>query len=173
MDTKELLALQFQSVRNQVTAAFKDLDAAQLNWSPRPDANTIGFLIWHALRTWDGYQSMLAGTTDLYESEDWPQRFGFDVQGRGVEGSGTGTGFTPEDVALVKPAPETLDQYLEALFNFTQRYLAIATDESLGQSFQVPWWPGPVPQARVLSHILIHTLMHAGEAQYVRGLLPK
>jgi hypothetical protein len=35
----------------------------------------------------------------------------------------------------------------------------------------VPWWPPSPAVARVHIHILAHSHMHLGEAQYVRSLL--
>ncbi len=173
MTPAALLQMQMQTVRNQFARTVQDLSAEQLSWQPNTHTNSIGFTLWHVLRTWDDYWPAMGAGDEMYEQEGWPQRFGFETKGRGVGGSGMGTGFTPEDVAVVKPPPDVLSAYLEALWTRTQFYLGTATDDSLAREFKIPWWPNVIATpARVLSHIIAHSLLHLGEAQYLKGSLP-
>src|SRR5574341_583002 len=106
MKANELLLTQFQRVCDEFAQAAKDLDTKQMNWQPMPGVNTIGFLLWHVLRTWDSYYAHIHRVVELYDQDHWAQRFGFDTKGKGVVGKdkeGMGTGFTAEDVAVVKP----------------------------------------------------------------------
>jgi uncharacterized damage-inducible protein DinB len=173
MNTASLLTTQYGILQRQFTGTLKDLTLEQLQWQPVPEANSIGFLLWHILRTWDSYASLINNQDELYESDGWRERFGLDTRGRGVEGSDTGTEFAPEDVRIVKPQPETLLDYLRALSEQAERSLADANDENLSQEMIVPWWPEPPTIARVHTHILAHSYIHLGEAQYLRGLIPE
>ncbi len=172
MNTSELLQIQFQTLQRHFNFTLKDLTLDQLFWQPNKDANSISFLLWHVLRAWDSYYSMLFNRPELYEADHWPQRFGFDVSDKGFDGISIGTGFSSEDVALVKAEPAVLVAYLEALFDQLQHFLQSATGEDLGKTFIVPWWPNPSTVAGVLSHIMTHGMEHIGQAQYVLGLLP-
>jgi hypothetical protein len=171
MNANSLLITQYEILQRQFHLTLKDLTLEQIHWQPAADANSIGFLLWHTLRAWDSYFSLIENKAELYKHGGWPERFGFDTRGRGVEGSDMGTGFTAEDVRIVRPRPEALLEYLEALFQATMRHLKSASAESLSQTMVVPWWPAPPTVARVHTHILAHSYMHLGEAQYVRGLL--
>jgi uncharacterized damage-inducible protein DinB len=172
MNTSELLLLQYHTLQRHFNFTSQDLNDGQMNWKPSSDANSISFLLWHVLRTWDTYYSMLVSCPELYEAGHWPEKFGFDVSGRGIEGITIGTGFTSEDVTVVKAKPEVLAAYFDALFEVLSGYLESATEQDLGQEFIVPWWPNPSTVAGVLTHILTHGMEHIGQAQYVRGLLP-
>ena len=105
MNSAALLKIQFERIEREFKGVLKDLTLEQLHWQPDLEANSIGFLLWHLLYTWDEYAALIENREELYEKEGWPQRFGYETKGRGVEGSGMGTGFSPEDVAIVLPQP--------------------------------------------------------------------
>ena len=172
MNTSVLIRYQYETMQRHFMATLKDLNLNQMTWLPDANANPIGFLLWHVLRTWDNYYSLLFNGPELYEKDQWPQKFGFDVSGRGIDGDAMGTGFTAEDVAVVTPQPDVLIAYFDALLDLLNRYIKTATEEDLGQEFIVPWWPDPTTVAGVISHVLTHGMEHIGQAQYVRGLLP-
>jgi uncharacterized damage-inducible protein DinB len=169
----ELLLTQFGTIERQLPNMMENLTAAQLTWRPVPEANSIGFLLWHTLRTWDSYRAVIHKENEMYQRDGWPDRFGFDTTGRGFEGVEIGTGFTPEDVSIVKAQPQTLLDYLQALSELTRRDLSLETDESLSREVIVNWWPDPSSAARVYLHIIAHSFFHLGEAAYLHGLVTK
>ncbi len=173
MNTSQLLLLQYQTMQRHFKSTFQDLSDEQMNWKPAGDANPISFLLWHVLRAWDTYYSMLFGGPELYEAGAWPEKFGFDVSSKGIGGMAMGTDFTSDDVAIVTAKPEVLAAYFDALLDVLTGYLQTATNEALGQEFIVPWWPTPSTVAGVLSHVLTHGMEHIGQALYVRGILPE
>jgi uncharacterized damage-inducible protein DinB len=171
MDPAFVLQTQFDIVERQFKAVLKGLTLGQILWLPDPDGNSIGFLLWHLLYTWDEYMSLVEKREIIYIQDGWSERFEFETQGLGAGGSGMGTGFTPEDVAIVRPRPEALLDYLRWLSKEMQDYLKKATEESLEADVIVPWWkPKTASAGRVLIHIIAHSNFHIGEAQYVRGL---
>jgi hypothetical protein len=169
MNTAEVLRVQFQALHTQFARTVREVSVEDLDWRPRLGVNSIGFLLWHALRTWDAYLCFVDGAEELYAAGNWPERFGFDATGRGI--ADVGTGFTADDVAVVKARPGPLADYLESLQQRTIDSLARATDDDLSRAVQISWWPqGPSTAAAVLAHIQAHTYIHLGEAYCVRGL---
>jgi uncharacterized damage-inducible protein DinB len=172
MNAADMLRMQFQRLHDQFARTVNEVGVEEMDWRPKPDANSIGFLLWHVLRIWDGYLNFVDGAENLYEQGNWPERFGFDTIGRGI--GGIGTGFTADDVAIVIARSGPLIDYLEALQERTKRALSTATDDSLSHTVQIPWWPdGPSTVAAVLTHIQAHSYIHLGEAYCVRGLRTK
>ncbi len=82
-----------------------------------------------------------------------------------------GTGFNREDVAIVRPRAAQLNGLLESLLGRTRSYINTASPEDFDREVVVPWWPVPSTAGGILSHIVMHSLMHIGEAQYARGLV--
>lgn len=173
MNASALLLVQFQNVYDQFLATPKDTRPEQMVWQPALNSNNITFLLWHVLRIWDSYLCLIDGRPELYEEGNWPRRLGFEAKGKGAGGNGVGTGFTADDVTEVKAPPDELNEYLEALWERTKYYLSTASDENLESELKVPWWPRPATIARIFAHIIAHSYMHIGEAQYVKGLVSR
>jgi uncharacterized damage-inducible protein DinB len=171
MNTLDLFSYQFQRVQDYYFFTLKDIQPEKMQWQPVKNANTIGFLLWHILRTWDAYFAFVDGGEDLYEKLNLSQNFGFITSGKGVGGSGVGTGFTPEEAADVIPAPAQLTEYLAVLLERTREFLSQTSEKELGREVKVPWWNAPSTVSGVLTHILVHSFMHLGEAQYVKGMV--
>jgi uncharacterized damage-inducible protein DinB len=170
MDANQVLKTEFEMIGRQLREVLKDLSPEQILHMPGGNNNSIGFLAWHILLAWDEYDTLIQKQDDLYRKDGWPEKFGFDVSGRGIEGSGMGTGFTPEDVALVRPQVETLLAYHAAVSRRTLDYIKNASQDELATQMVIPWWPNPVPVARVLIHIIGHSLIHIGEAWATKDL---
>jgi uncharacterized damage-inducible protein DinB len=170
MNGSDLLITEFEIIQRQLPATLEGLSSDQLHWRPARGANSIGFLLWHVLRTWDGYLAIIRNTEEIYARDAWAEKFGFDTSGRGIEGSGMGTGFTPDDVDFVLAQTEPLLGYLQSLLEETLDDLRSATADDLSREVLIPWWPSPAAAARVYVHIIAHSYFHLGEAQYIRGM---
>ena len=170
MNSAQLLHGQFEVMLRQFDATLHGLSLERLYRRPRAGGNSISFTLWHVLRTWDGYQATVHHQPELYDA-NWAVRFGFDVSGRGIEGSGMGTGFTSRDVALVKARPKMLKGYRDALWAQTEAFLNATSERALGRDVTIPWWPQPVPVARVYAHVVMHSLLHIGEANYLKAII--
>lgn len=169
MNAAQVLQMQIERLLQEFKNTVSNLDAKQLVWRPAPDANSIGFSVWHSARAWDMYLTFLDGAEDTYVTHGWTERFGFDTEGRGINAAGSE--FTEEDVGLVKPQPTTLIEYVDAVFVRTKRYLGNASADDLAQQVRVPWWPEVKPKGFIVAHIIRHSYQHLGEAQYAKGLL--
>ncbi len=74
MDVAELLREVHGRVPPLVEAAVADLGPDDLTWAPAPEANTIGWLVWHLTRVLDHHLADLLGDTQLLPT--FGDRFG-------------------------------------------------------------------------------------------------
>jgi hypothetical protein len=170
MKATQVLKMQAEIIGRQLAEMVDGLSHEQIFLMPERPQNSLGFLAWHFLRVWDQFDSLILEQEDLYISGGWREKFGFDVNGLGIDGSGVGTGFTREEVALVRPQAETLLAYYAAVAERAFNYLENAADAELVREMVVPWWPNPAPVVQVLVHNIEHCLIHIGEAWAAREL---
>lgn len=99
-------------------------------------------------------------------AQGWYSKFN-----RAADPSDTGFGDSSEDVAAFKsPAAAVLIGYHGAVLAETKKYLKGLEDEDLGRMLDEPYNPPPTVGARITS-ILADCPGHAGEVDYLRGLL--
>ena len=136
----------------------------QLIWRPTPQANPIGFILWHVGRVEDNFigRFILFGD-EVWASGGWQERFGY--QTRGI-----GTGFTTEQVAEVPIVPvELVWGYLQEVREHTLQYLEgldLATLPNKPRAERFPQWSIHT----ILRQLIAHPNLHAGEMSYLRGL---
>jgi hypothetical protein len=137
-----------------------------LNWQPRSDSNSIGWLAWHLTRIQDDHISSLLGEEQLWTKEGWHARFH-----RQPDPDDTGFGHTPEQLlAFRSPDAATILGYHEAVLNRTKGYILGLSSTELDRELDEPWYqPLPTVGVRLIS-VLADGLQHAGEMAYVRGL---
>jgi Protein of unknown function (DUF664) len=161
------LAEAFSRLPDLVSGAVHGLTPAQLRWAPTPDANSIGWLIWHLTRVQDHHVSALLDEDQIWTSDDWAEAVGLDP-----DPDNTGYGHTPDDVASVQPSSsEVLVDYFDAVSTRTLAMIANLTAADLARVVDDSWDP-PVTMRVRLSSVLGDDLQHIGQAAYVRGLLP-
>jgi hypothetical protein len=165
MDVAQVLLDAYGRIEEEVRAAVEGLDTAALLWRPDPDANPIGWLVWHLARVQDDHVADLAGTDQVWSSEAWPQRFGLDPDDMSI-----GYGHTSEQVGAVRPdGPDTLLAYLDAVAERTRDLLRGLAPDDLDRVVDASWDP-PVTMGVRLVSVLSDDLQHAGQAAYLRGL---
>ncbi|MDR2987533.1 MAG: DinB family protein [Nocardiopsaceae bacterium] len=166
MTTAELLADAFSRVREVVHEAAKGLSPEQIAFRPGPEANSIGWLIWHLTRVQDDHVSDVAGTEQVWTAGGWAQRFGlpFDAEE-------TGWGHSTEQVGRIKvQSGELLTGYYDAVHASTLRFVRTLADADLDRIVDERWDP-PVSLGVRLVSVIDDDAQHAGQAAYVRGLL--
>jgi hypothetical protein len=166
MTTAELLADAFSRVREVVHEVAKGLSQEQIAFRPGPEANSIGWLIWHLTRVQDDHVSDVAGTEQVWTAGGWAQRFGlpFDAEE-------TGWGHNTEQVGLTRvTSAELLTGYYDAVHASTLRFVRTLTDADLDRIVDERWDP-PVSLGVRLVSVIDDDAQHAGQAAYVRGLL--
>lgn len=168
MQVNELLVEGFGRLPDLVREAVDGLDAEQLRWVPRPGANSIGWLVWHLTRVQDGHiAELIDGAEQLWVTGDHAHRFGLEA-----DPHDSGYGHTPGQMAAVRPeSPEALLEYFAAVHARTIEYLAGLTPADLDRVVDERWDP-PVTLGVRLVSVLDDDAQHAGQAAYVRGLLP-
>jgi uncharacterized damage-inducible protein DinB len=163
----ELLADGFDRVRDTVQQVVDGLDEDQLAFRPDPDANPVGWLVWHLTRVQDDHVADVAGGQQIWTAAGWVERFRLPF---GV--GAIGYGQSSEEVGRVRATAEMLAGYQDAVHRSTVDYLATLADEDYRRVVDTRWDP-PVTLAVRLVSVLNDTAQHAGQAAYVRGLIDR
>jgi len=164
MLSTELLIEAFGRIRALVHAAVNDLGVEALTFRADPEANTIAWLVWHLTRVQDDHIADLMGEEQIWMAGGWVDRFSLPF-----DAAATGYGQSAADVAAVRPEPELLEGYYDAVHTRTIDYLGTLTEPDFARIVDTRWAP-PVTLAVRMVSILSDDLQHAGQAAYVRGL---
>jgi len=164
MLSTELLRDAFSRIRALVHSAVKDASVEALRFRPDPEANTIAWLVWHLSRVQDDHIADLMGDGQVWAADGWVGRFGLPF-----DPSATGYGQSAADVAAVRPDPELLQGYFDAVHTRTIDYLGTLAEPDFARIVDTAWDP-PVTLAVRLVSILSDDLQHAGQALYARGI---
>ncbi|MBI4496509.1 MAG: DinB family protein [Chloroflexi bacterium] len=143
----------------------QDLTQEQLLWHAAPEANSIGYLLWHVGRVEDNFiQRFLLRGDEVWTGRGWQERFGY--QTRGI-----GTGFTPGETEQVPiPSLELVWGYLDDVREHTLRYLSALDWSTLPEKPRAERFPQWSIQT-ILRQLSAHANQHLGEINYLRGLM--
>jgi len=166
MEWHDLLADGYGRVPDFLDSMLKGLTQDDLNWQPRHDCNSIGWLAWHLTRQQDAQIASLMGEEQLWTRDGWYSKFN-----RAPDPEDSGFGHTPEQVsAFESPDVQTLIDYHCAVLERSKRYFSSLSATDLDRELDEPWFqPLPTVGVRLIS-ILEDSLLHAGQAAYLRGL---
>jgi uncharacterized damage-inducible protein DinB len=168
MDTAALVADAFGRLQQEVHRAGEGLDAAALAYRPDADANSIAWLLWHLTRVQDDHVSELAGRSQAYVADGWAARLGMAPDPLDI-----GYGHTSVQVAAVRPAePSVLLAYHDAVTARTLEYVETLDAAELDRIVDERWEPAVSAGVRLVS-VINDCLQHAGQANYVRGLVER
>ena len=182
MEVKELIQIGLANVKRTTDRAVDGLTPAEIKWQPKPDANSIGIILFDIARSEDSaVQARLQSKPQLWESQKWYQKLGKSV-------SDPGGHYTAEQVnAFVVPDLAQLTAYAEAVRAQTLEYMKGLTLADLDKKVVMPPMgppPGAVPAGTaprpspyrdmtvgsMLMMNVTHFAQHAGEISYLRGL---
>jgi uncharacterized damage-inducible protein DinB len=168
MQVNELLIESFDRLPDLVRDAVDGLSAEQLHWAPKPGANSIGWLVWHLARVQDSHiTELIDGAEQLWATGEWASRFGLKP-----DPDDTGYAHTAAQVAAVRPdGPDVLISYFDAVAARTRDWLRTLSAKDLDRVVDERWDP-PVTLGVRLVSVVDDDTQHAGQAAYVRGLLP-
>jgi uncharacterized damage-inducible protein DinB len=155
----------FERILENGVAVVDGLTEEQLAHRPTPDANSIGWLVWHTARIQDAQLAHAAGTDQVWFSGGWVDRFGLDL-----DRDDDGYGHTSEQVGKVLAGADLLADYLRATHEATVDYLRGVTEADLDEVIDRNWDP-PVTRGVRLVSIADDDAQHLGQAAYLRGLL--
>ena len=180
MEAKELITAGFDTVKRVIDRTLEGMTPEELAWHPRPDANSIGLIFFHMLRSEDHAIKRLQGKPQLWESGKWYQKLHKTIDDGGAH-------YTAEQVAaFVVPDFKELLAYTEAVRKETTSYLQGLKPEDLDKPVVLPpppatmvtpagrpahqWPPFNPVVGLMLMHEVTHLSEHAGEISYIRGL---
>ncbi len=163
---QELLRDSFARIRELVADVCDGLTRDGAAYRPAPDANSIGWLVWHLTRIQDDHLCGITGAQQVWTADGWYERFGLPF-----EPAAHGYGHSPADVAKVRVEPELLDRYHAAVHQQTLAYIGTVDADELTRVVDDAWDPPVTASVRLVS-VLGDCLQHAGQAAYIRGLLP-
>jgi len=166
MEWDDLLIDGYGRIPEFLENVLKGLTQDDLNWQPRPDCNSIGWLIWHLTRQQDAQTASLMDEEQLWIRDEWYAKFN-----RQPEPNDIGFGHSPEQVSAFKsPEAKILLDYNRAVVERSKQYISNLSETDLDRELDEPWFQ-PLPKVGVrLVSILDDSIIHAGQAAYVRGL---
>jgi hypothetical protein len=180
MEMKEFIQNGLENIKRVFDRTLDVLTPTELKWQPRPDANSIGLILFHSIRTEDSSIHRLQGKPQLWESEKWYQKFNKAIDDGGAH-------YTAEQVAaFVVPDLKELLAYAEAVRKNTLQYLKGLKPADFDKKVNLPPPPArmTIPAGRpappwppfnpivgsMLLMLMTHLSEHAGEISYIRGL---
>ena len=162
----DLLLDAYSRIQEAVHRAGAGLSADDLAVRLDPDANSIGWLLWHLARVQDDHIAGVAGHEELWTAEGWQGRFDLPVEGIGY-------GHSSEQVGAVRGfSAELALAYYDAVHQRTVEFLQGLDDEDLGRVVDEDWDP-PVTLGVRLVSVVDDCLEHAGQAAFIRGVLER
>ena len=164
MEAAELILKSLEQSLGDSTKALDGLTQQEIAWSPKPDCNSIAFILWHMTRVEDMFVNrMILGKAELYESANWAGKLGTPPGD-----SGGGGRYTLEQLqAWPVPKLETLKGYRDAVRESTLAFLKTTTSAKLDETPASTRFPGNV--GALLARMLTEMAEHSGQIAYLRG----
>ncbi|MGA2836389.1 MAG: DinB family protein [Acidimicrobiales bacterium] len=167
MNSADVLMDAFERIRDTVHPAVNGLTAAELAYRPGEESNSIAWLVWHLTRIQDDHVAAMRGAEQLWTAGGWVGRFSLPL-----DPWDTGYGHDAAAVATVTGEAALLLGYFEEVHRATVGYVASLTDADLDRVVDRNWDPPVTAGVRLVS-VIADDLQHAGQAAYVRGILPE
>jgi hypothetical protein len=161
---RDLLHDSFGRIRELVEGLTDGLSRDVAGYRPDPEANTIGWLIWHLTRVQDGHLADLDGAEQIWTANGWYERFALPFAK-----SATGYGQSASDVGKVVVEPDLLDGYQADVDARTQKFIDTLDAAAMSRVVDTRWDPPVTLSVRLVS-VIGDCLQHLGQAAYLRGL---
>lgn len=165
MTPADVLTDALDRVAEGIADLLDGLDEADLARRPGPDANPIGWLVWHLTRVYDDHVAGVGGLEQVYVAEGHADRMGLPFDVRDI-----GYGHTSEEVGQVRVGPDALVGYLRATHEQGSAWIRTLGADDLDRVVDTRWDPPVTLGARLVS-VTNDCAQHLGQASYVKGLL--
>ena len=168
MKWQQLLIDVYMRLSQVFKGVLDGLTLDDLHKRPAPDANTIGWLLWHTTRSLDRTVGDVMWGEQLWTKDKWYIKFN-----RKPDPNETGVGHSFEEVGKFRvPDKQTLLDYYNAVIQASIKYVENLTEEELDREFGNSLQPGTTAPVhlRIIGNINEH-FQHVGQAAYVRGML--
>jgi Protein of unknown function (DUF664) len=168
VESSDLLLTAFDNVETVVRRALDGIDPALLTARIDPEANTVGWLVWHLNRVQDDHVAEVADRAQAYTENGWADRFALPF-----DPSAIGYGFSSDDVAKTQVTdPQLLVDYHADVHARTAEFLRTLSADDLDRIVDRRWDPPVTLGVRLLS-VIGDDLQHAGQAALLRGFLER
>ena len=178
MQGTELYADLIATLTAGIHGEIGELSPQELDWQPDAEGNSIGVTVWHVSRWFDVTARVFQERPpeeELWLTQGWAERTGYNPEGIGYRGLGALTGYTQPEVGAIPHLSATdllayLDQSSEAL----QAYLlALPSFEPLRQP--VAGWgrETPVIKQDLLKVVFMGCAGHLGEIKALRAMMKR
>jgi uncharacterized damage-inducible protein DinB len=140
---------QAKQTRKILLGYVRDLDAEAMRWRPAPDANPIGWMVWHVGEVEESVLWTVEGTPPVWH-------FGLSaLAARGPE--------------AMLPAPAEILAYLDTVRGRYLGWLQDLPEDALGAIRGEGDWRGPIASLMFIAPK--HESYHCGQITYVRRLM--
>lgn len=164
MTLNEFIEDAFNIEHEYLMDALDGLTSDEIIWKPGPEANSIGWILWHMIRVEDmWFQFFIQRQPEIWEKDNWNEKFGLPTRDNGF-------GHTPEQVNNfpIYDLTEML-AYGVAVRAATLSYLKSMTAEQLDV---VPREARPeMSVGRIFRQVIGEIYQHQGHIAYLKGLL--
>ena len=164
MELNEFIADALEKEQELLAEALDGLTPEELTWRAGPEANPIGWILWHMLRVEDmWFQFFIQRKLEIWERDGWNEKFGLPTRDNGF-------GHTQEQVAQF-PALDLAEllRYGAAVRAGTLEYLQNLTADDYAV---VPREQRPEMSVGAICRQIVGELyQHQGHIAYLRGLL--
>lgn len=166
--TSDLLVDAFNRIEQSVHRVLDGITQPVLDTRIDPDANPVGWLVWHLTRVQDDHIAGVTEAEQVWLANGWNDRFDLPFDRRSI-----GYGHTTADVAALAGASAAdLKSYFDDVHATTLNYVGGLSDADLDRIVDRRWDP-PVTLAVRLMSIVTDDLQHVGQASYVRGVVER
>lgn len=166
MESRDILIDGVDQMTEWLDGAIKDLNDEQVNYQPVGKTTSIGFNVWHVVRTADNITNfvMQDRKPPLWISKGYADRMGLPKVDQG-------TGMDMETAQSLKFEIAPLREYLADVRADTLDFLKVVPMEKL-EEVQMIKPLGEMPKWRVVRQVIMtHGFMHLGEVNAVKGQL--
>ena len=167
MEINDFILKFLERLKTLLTNAVSDLEPDELKWQPGPQANPIGFILWHQIRAEDLYfHAVFQQKPQVFEQEKRHQKM--NISG---DPNDTGRGYTAEQVAAFPvPELEALLQYGKAVRTDTIEYIKNMKPDEFSRIIDHPR-VGQITVYALIIGLLGEICQHIGQIAYLRGLV--
>lgn len=174
MSELESYRTMIQFANNDLREAVSTVNDARFGERPIPDANPVNFVYFHVLRHWDRdinvrIQGQDPGK-DAWHRGGFTEITGYNPDGKGDPGIGTGYGYSQTEVDEVTTDKAALLRYQRTLWEETDALLTSLDEESLRVERTSPSGSTLTTAGR-FQHLIAHTYLHVGDIEYIKGLV--
>ncbi|MBI2855686.1 MAG: DinB family protein [Chloroflexi bacterium] len=161
------LAWALRQLHERLETLVADVGNDQLAWPPFPGAHSLAFGLWHIARCDDNYlRAHIQGRPEVWQEEEWFQRWGLDPES-------TGMLLSDEDASTVPlPPKDDILSYARRVWEEVEAFVANLESRGLSQAVSYVERTAGLSIGQVyMTHIYGHDNRHMGEMEYIKGLM--